>query len=213
MNNNFEITNFREVFYTKEEKNIINKGIESLKEAFFTGTSEYKAGLLFCLDYYFDQYYTPNFPIKSEVIEFLQYALLKENDLVIQIDILSLLERYCNKRLYIFEKNIDSTDLYNLDVDIKNRIINLTKIHQIINSDFDSIKKFLPNNQYFSHINMIQTMFSYIDSDGNLNLPYSHSLKLLLINLIDSPIENTDEEKCIIEIYKQCIEELLTYLD
>ena len=60
---------------------------------------------------------------------------------------------------------------------------------------------------------MIQTMFSYIDSDGNLNLPYSHSLKLLLINLIDSPIENTDEEKCIIEIYKQCIEELLTYLD
>lgn len=213
MNNNFEITNFREVFYTKKEKNIINKGIESLKEAFFPGTSEYKASLLFCLDYYFDQYYTPNFPIKSEVIEFLQYALLKENDLAIQKDILDLLERYCNKRLYIFEKNIYSIDLYNLDLGIKNRIINLTEIHQIINSYFDSIKNYLSNNQYFSHINMLQTMFSYIDSDGNLNLSYSQSLKLLLTNLINLSIENVDEEKYITEIYKQCIEELLTYLD
>lgn len=213
MDTNFETTNFREVFYTKEEKDIINKGIESLKEAFFTGTSEYKANLLFCLDYYFDPYYTPNFPIKSEVIEFLQYALLKENNLVIQKDILHLLETYCNERLYIFEKNIDSIDLYNLDVDIKNRIINLTDIHQIINSDFDSVKKYLLNNHYIAHINLIQIMFSYIDPDGNLNLPYSNNLKQLLINITDFSIENKEEEKCIIEIYKQCIEELLTYLD
>ena len=198
------ITNFREITYTKHEREIVKQGIDAIKNVLIYGNEEEKASLIFCLDYYFDPFYCPDFPLKEKIIELLQEIFLQETNSTIQNDILDFLEHYCNQRLLIFENNIKKLDEEVLK-NYKEYTIFLTRKHYAIHTNFNAVKELLlEDSDWITQTNILQTFFNYLDNNEKINLPYKNEMREFLNKLLMEDLHPQE---------KNCIEEILPYLD
>lgn len=94
------------ITYNSNHREIIKKGIDSLKDALYNSTDEEVTSLLFCLDYYLDPYYGCTLPFEKEIYELLQNFLFHCENQDLRMDVLELFI-YARYPLTILEKNLN----------------------------------------------------------------------------------------------------------
>jgi hypothetical protein len=93
------------VTYTKEQRTIVNSGINAISEVLNGTNIAEKRSLLFCLDKYLDPYYGYNLPYFDDIIILLQEQLFLNDNKEVKEDILQLLRDYAKESLdYLAEK-------------------------------------------------------------------------------------------------------------
>jgi hypothetical protein len=97
------------ITYSKEQCNIVEKGIDLIKEVFEKGNTDEKRSLLFCLDKYLDPYYGYKLSYRKDLFLLLQKQLFKDNHIEVKEDILQLLF-YSNSYSDYLGDRIDAID-------------------------------------------------------------------------------------------------------
>ncbi len=97
----------RVVTYGKSQLDLINSGLDGVRDVLRSGSEDEKASLLFCLERYFDPYFNSKLPYEDELAVLLQEMLFENNSDSIVEDIADLL-LYYSKPLKILEDNFDS---------------------------------------------------------------------------------------------------------
>lgn len=97
----------RVVTYGKSQLDLINSGLDGIRDVLRSGSEDEKASLLFCLERYFDPYFNSKLPYEDELAVLLQEMLFENNSDSIVEDIVTLLWYY-SKPLKILEDNFDS---------------------------------------------------------------------------------------------------------
>lgn len=94
----------RQVTYSKEESDIVEKGIVAIQTILMGTDDDAKASLLFCLDKYLDPYFGYNLPYKDEVFDLLETVVVSPNSMDIREDALDLLTSYAGGPFPILER-------------------------------------------------------------------------------------------------------------
>ncbi len=79
------------ITYSKEQCEIVEQGVESIKEILEKGNTDDKRSLLFCLDKYLDPYYGYKLSYRKDMFLLLQKQLFTDNHIEVKEDILQLL--------------------------------------------------------------------------------------------------------------------------
>ncbi len=98
----------RYITYSKNEENIVEKGVTAIQTVLMGTDSDAKASLLFCLDKYLDPYYGYNLPYVNEIYDLLETVVISPNTIDIREDALDLLISYAGGSFPIIEKHYDS---------------------------------------------------------------------------------------------------------
>lgn len=79
------------IAYSKEQSDIVEQGIDLIKEVLEKSNTDDKRSLLLCLDKYLDPYYGYKLSYRKDLFMLLQKQLFEDNPIEVKEDILDLL--------------------------------------------------------------------------------------------------------------------------
>ncbi|ANF97072.1 HEAT repeat domain-containing protein [Paenibacillus bovis] len=92
--------------YTRRHMDIIQSGVESIREFLEKESQQEKQNLVFCMDRFLDPWFGYDLPYTDQIILLLQQHLFIEESSDIQMDILDLLCQYGQHNLDILAQHI-----------------------------------------------------------------------------------------------------------
>ena len=92
------------VTYGKSHMDIVQAGVDAIKEVLFFGSEAEKESMVFCLDRYLDPYFGYKLPCQNEIIALLQECLFRPNPTALKEDILHMLGMYAACPLAVLEQ-------------------------------------------------------------------------------------------------------------
>ncbi|WP_052714170.1 hypothetical protein [Paenibacillus dauci] len=122
-------TSIQYTSYTKQHMDIIQSGVDSIKDFLEKENHREKQNLLFCMDRFLDPWFGYQLPYTDQIIILLQQHLFVEESSEIQMDILDLLCQYGQQKLDILAQHVG-----NFELDLQNDPTDQSKVEVLANA-------------------------------------------------------------------------------